>query len=256
MFLDSLWFWSFLKSRVFVLHLSPENLSSGWAVPPRWAGFALLAIWSKITQDISWITWRVLLWALHGRVVVLYIRDGAVQYFCSPGCNCWLLLRWCLISPIWEIPSWSRAGGGWILDLELLLLVGMLIELKNTEKKMFQLHSSPGAFPKMSACLFWPGLAPRISVMPSVTFSIRCISTVWWRSAEPSSAPWMEPSSTPSEWESRGRGSSAVHTAAQHPQVPFKGSAMSKWRPSGAVHLPDSEGVVGKEMLQILRQIC
>lgn len=65
---------------------------------------------------------------------------------------------------------------------------------------LFQHHLSFGALPKMPACLLWPGLVPRISAMPSATSSTRCISIVWWRNAVPSSAPWMEPSNTPSEY--------------------------------------------------------
>lgn len=49
-----------------------------------------------------------------------------------------------------------------------------------------------------------PGLAPRTSATRSVTSSTRPTSTVWWRSAARSSAPWTGPSSTPSEWGSGG----------------------------------------------------
>lgn len=153
-----------------------------------------------MTQAISWIMWWVLLWSLHGRVVVLYIRDGAVQYFCSPGCSCHI--GDALSFPSVGYPPVQGRGG---VDSQsrfpgMILVCGNANRVEKHRKKcLFQLHFSPEAFRKMSACLFWPGLAPRISAMPSVTFSIRCISTVWWRNAEPSSAPWMEPSSTPSK---------------------------------------------------------
>lgn len=54
--------------------------------------------------------------------------------------------------------------------------------------------------------------------------------------------------------------SSAVHTAVQHhPRFLSKGMEYpsKEWvRPSVATQGPEPEGVIGKEMLQILRQIC
>lgn len=99
--------------------------------------------------------WWVLLWGLHGRVVVLYIRDGAVQYFCRTGCSC------CLDDAS-SLPSGGDPpiqGRGWVVSGSrfpgMTVVCGNANRIeKHRKKNLFQLHFSPGAFPKISACLF------------------------------------------------------------------------------------------------------